>query len=75
MLSFFNAGTTAVSFHKDGKVPFPSLRLKIYVNNGIRMSEQPLIIHDEMPSKPTHLDGLRRFIAPLTSGAEMRAVG
>jgi hypothetical protein len=44
LLPFLNTGTTALSFHKDGKVSLAMLRLKIYVNNGIKMSE-PLIIN------------------------------
>jgi hypothetical protein len=66
---------TAVCFHKDGKVSLATLRLKLYVNNGIKMSEQPLIIKNGMPSKATHLDDLRRFIALLTSAREIGAVG
>jgi hypothetical protein len=58
LLPFFNTVTTAVCSPKDGKVSFPSLRLKIYVNNGIKMSEQPLIINYETLSEPTHLDFL-----------------
>jgi hypothetical protein len=50
-------------------------KVEIYVNNGIKMSEQPLIINDLTVSKPTHLGGLRRFIALLTSAAETGAVG
>jgi hypothetical protein len=39
------------------------------------MSEQPLIINDRIASKPTHLDGLRRFIALLTSAGQTGSVG
>jgi hypothetical protein len=46
LLPFLNTGTTAVCFHEDGKVSLAMLRLNIYVNNGIKMSEQPLIIKD-----------------------------
>jgi hypothetical protein len=70
-----HTGTTAVCFRKDGKVSLATLRLKMYVNNGIKMSEQPLIINDGIRSIPTHLDGVRRFIALLTSAAEIGAVG
>jgi hypothetical protein len=38
------------------------------------MSEQPLIINYGIPPKPTNLDGLRRFVALLTSAAEIGAV-
>jgi hypothetical protein len=69
-----NTGTTAVCFHKDGKVSLATLRLKIYVEDGINMSEEPLIISDGMPSKPTHFYCLRRFIALLTFAAEIFAV-
>jgi hypothetical protein len=41
-----NTGTTAVCFHKDGKVSLATLRLKTYVNNGNKMSEKPKIIKD-----------------------------
>jgi hypothetical protein len=68
-------GTTAVSFHKDKNVSLDTLRLNMYVSNGIKTSEQPLMINDGIPSKPTHLDGFRRFIALLTSAAETGAVG
>lgn len=50
LLPFFNTGTTAICFYKDGKVLCAILRLKIYVNNGIKMSEQSLILKDGMPS-------------------------
>jgi hypothetical protein len=65
---------TAVCFHKDGKVSLATLRLKLYVNNGIKVTEQHLLINNGMPSIPTHLDDLRRFIALLTSAAEIGAV-
>jgi hypothetical protein len=45
------------------------------VGNGIKISEQPLMLNDGIPSKPTHLDGFRRFTALLTSAAETGAVG
>jgi hypothetical protein len=32
-------------------------------------------MNDGIPSSPTHLEGLRRLIALLTSAAEMEAVG
>jgi hypothetical protein len=32
-------------------------------------------MNDEIPSRPTHLEGLRRLIALLTSAAEIGAVG
>jgi hypothetical protein len=74
LLPFLNTGTTAVCFHKDGKVSLATLRLKIFVNSGIKMSEQPLIMNGEIPSKPEHLDCLRRITALLTSAAEIDAV-
>jgi hypothetical protein len=43
----------------------------LYVNNEVKVSEQPLIINYGIPSKQTHLGGLRRFIALLTSAADM----
>jgi hypothetical protein len=46
LLPSLNSGTAAVCFHKDRKVSLATVRLKIYVNNGIKMSEQPLIIND-----------------------------
>jgi ABC-type tungstate transport system substrate-binding protein len=33
------------------------------------------MINDGIPSKPTHLEGFRRFIALLTSAGEIGAVG
>jgi hypothetical protein len=71
---FLNTGTTAVCFHKDGKVALVTLRLNICVNSGISTSKQPLIVKDGIPSSTTHL-GLRRLIALITSAAEIRAVG
>jgi hypothetical protein len=69
--SFFKTGTTAVCFHKDGKVALVTLRLNISVNSGINTSEQSLIMNDGIPSSRTHLEGLRRLIALLTSAAEI----
>jgi hypothetical protein len=66
---------TTVCFYKDGKVSLTMLRLKIYVNNGIKMSKQSLILKDEAPSKPTHLEGLRCFMALLTSVADIDVIG
>jgi hypothetical protein len=68
-------GTTAVCFHKDGKVALVTLRLNICVNRGINTSKQPLIMKDGIPSSPTHLEGLRHLIALLTSATEIGAVG
>jgi hypothetical protein len=70
---FLNTGTTAVCFHKDGKVPLVTLRVRILVNKGIKISDQPLI--NGIPPNLTHLEGLRRLIALLTSAAEIGAVG
>jgi hypothetical protein len=75
LLPFLKTGTTAVSFHTDGNVSLDTLRLNTYVSNGIKISEQPLMINGGMPSKPTHLEGFRYFTALLTSAAEIRAVG
>jgi hypothetical protein len=41
----------------------------------MRISEQPLIMNDGITSNPTHLKGLRRLIAQLTSEAGTGAVG
>jgi hypothetical protein len=46
--------------------------LKIQVNKGVKISEQPLITNDGLPSSPAHLEGLRRL---LTSAAKIGAVG
>jgi hypothetical protein len=68
-----NAGTRAVCFHKEGKVALVTIKLK--VNSGVNTSEQPLIMKAGIPSSPTHLEGLSRLIALLTSAAEIEAVG
>jgi hypothetical protein len=68
-------GTTAISFHKLGKVSHVTLRLNICVNSGINTSEQPLIMKGGIPSSPTHLEGVRRLMALLASVAEIGAVG
>jgi hypothetical protein len=73
--NFWITGTTAVCFHKDGRDSLATLRLKTYVNSGMKLSQQHLIINDGIQSKPTHLDGLRRFIALLTSATEIGAIG
>jgi hypothetical protein len=70
-----NAGTAAVCFHKDEKVSLATLRLKIYINYGVKIFEQPFIINDGIPFKLTHLDGLRHFTALLTTAAEIGAAG
>jgi hypothetical protein len=70
-----NTGTTAVCFHKEGKVALVTLRLNISVNSGVNTSEQPLIMKDGFPSSPTHLKGLSRLRALLTSAAEIGGVG
>jgi hypothetical protein len=57
------------------EVLLATLRLKIYVNIGINMSEQPLIINDGRLSGPTDSDGLRLFIVLMTSAAETGSVG
>jgi hypothetical protein len=71
---FLNNGTTAVCFQKNGKVTLVTMRLKIQVNKGNKVSEQPLIMNDGIPSNPTYLEGLRRLTALLTSAAEITAV-
>jgi hypothetical protein len=38
------------------------------VNSGVNTPEQPLIMKEGIPSSPTHLEGLSRLIALLTSG-------
>jgi hypothetical protein len=63
--------TTAVCFHKNGKVALDIIRLNILVKNGINTSEQHLIINDGIPSSPTHLGGKRRLKVPLTLAAEI----
>jgi hypothetical protein len=50
MFPFLNTGTTAVCFHNDGNVTLVKLRLKIKVNKGVKISEQPLISKDVIPS-------------------------
>jgi hypothetical protein len=75
LLPFLKTGTTAVSFHKDGNVSLDTLRLNMYASNGIKISEQPIMINDGISSKPTQLEGFRRFIALLTSAAETGAIG
>jgi hypothetical protein len=47
----------------------------VCVNSGIITSEQPLIMKDGMPSSPTHLEGLRRSVALLTSAAQIGTMG
>jgi hypothetical protein len=74
-VAFFKHWNNSNCFHKDGMVTPVTLRLKIYVNKGIKISEPPLIVKDGIPSNPTQLEGLRRFIALLTSAAEIGAVG
>jgi hypothetical protein len=74
-ISCLNTGRTAVCFHKNGKVTLVKLRWKIWVNIGIKISEQPLIIKAEIPSNTKHLQGIRRLLALLTSTAEMEVVG
>jgi hypothetical protein len=59
LLPFLKTGTTAVCFHKDGKVTLVTQRLNICVNSDINTSEQPLIMKDGIPSSATHLEGLR----------------
>jgi hypothetical protein len=74
LLPFLETGTTAVCFHKHGKVVLDTLRLNIWADSGVNTSEQPLIVKDGIPSSPTHV-GLRCLIALLTSAAEIGAVG
>jgi hypothetical protein len=47
----------------DEMVSSVTLRLNIYVKNGIKMSKQPLIGSDGTSPKPSHFDGLRHTVA------------
>jgi hypothetical protein len=44
------------------------------VRNGIKLRKYPLVIKDGIPSVSTHLERLKRFIALLTSTAEIGSV-
>jgi hypothetical protein len=69
--TFLKPGTTAVCFHKDGKVAVVKVRLNTSVNSGINTCEQSLIMKDGIPSSPTHLEALGRLKALLTSAAKI----
>jgi hypothetical protein len=56
LLPFLKTGTAAVFFQKDGNVSLAALKLNMYVRNGIKISEQPLMINDGIPSKPGFLN-------------------
>jgi hypothetical protein len=70
LLPFFKHRDDSSLFPQRREVTLVKLRLEIKVNKGVKISEQPLITNDGIPSKPTHLEGLRRLIALLTSAAE-----
>jgi hypothetical protein len=74
-VAFFKHWNNNSCFHNDGKVALVKLRLKIQLNKGVKISEQTLITKNGIPSNPTHLEGLGRLVALLTSAAEIGAVG
>jgi hypothetical protein len=61
----------ATCFHRVGNFPWNKLILKIWLKRGTKISEQPSVIKLEIPSRPTHFDGLRRRISCLTSESEI----
>lgn len=61
-----NAEQRAVCFNKERKILPAMIRLKLHVINGIKMSGQPLIINDGVPSEPT----VGRFVVLLTAARE-----
>ena len=68
-------GKMAACFKRVGEIRCDKLRLKINLHTGIKISEQPFIINEGMPSSPTDFDGHRHFIALRTSEAETEAIG
>jgi hypothetical protein len=58
-------------FHSVGKCSRDRLRSKTYLSSGANIVEQPFMMTPVIPSSPTDLQGLRRFIDFKMSNSEM----
>jgi hypothetical protein len=64
-LLLLNIGKTAVYFEADGRVTVVEMKVKISVNERIKISEKQLSMDDGISSKLTQFEGLRSFTGPL----------